>query len=129
VKSALLVTMLSAVVCAGGLQAHHGSAEYDVTREITVRGTIVEWRWINPHVRVVVDVPGATGGTEVWDCEGPPLTWAAERGWSGSTLRKGETVALVMYPPKQNARTGLIKRIARSGGEVLQVSRPWLDNP
>lgn len=120
--------MLVALLITSGIQAHHGSAEYDVTREITITGTIVEWRWINPHVRVVIAVPGEAAGSESWDCEGPPLTWAGERGWSRSTLREGETVSLVMYPPKQNARTGLIKRIEREGGEVLHVSRPWLDD-
>ena len=108
------------------LHAHHGSSDYRVDREITVTGTVTQWRWVNPHVRVVVAVTARDGKVEEWDCEGPPLTWAAQRGWSQSTLRAGETIALVMYPLKQGSPGGLIKRIQR-GGDVLVVSRPWLD--
>lgn len=123
----LRLVVVAALLAGAPVRGHHGSSAYDVTREVTVSGTVAEWQWTNPHVRVVIDVPGENGRVDVWDCEGPPLTWASERGWSGSTLRRGEKIALVMYPPKQNVRAGLIKRIERQDGEVLIVSRPWLD--
>jgi hypothetical protein len=117
--------------------AHHGSADYDVNREVTVTGTVREWRWTQPHTWVMLSRPGDGAGgqaarngasvVEVWSGEGPPLTWATQRGWSASTLRAGETVSLVMYPSKREARAGLVKRIRRVDGEVLEVSRPWLD--
>ena len=88
---------------------------------------VSEWRWTNPHTWVLLTVRNAAGGSEVWDGEGPPRTWAAQRGWSSSTLRAGEEVTLVMYPSRREGRTGLVKRIRRAGGEVLDVSRPWLD--
>jgi hypothetical protein len=115
------------IVMATGVLAHHGSAEYDVTREVTLRGRIAEFRWVNPHVRIVVETQDGAGTLEMWDCEGPPLTWAAQRGWTAATLRQGETISVVMYPPKQMRRTGLVKRIERANGDVLLVSRPWLD--
>jgi hypothetical protein len=116
----LLVLILSATTL-----AHHGSSDYHVDREITVSGTVKEWRWSNPHtwVYLTVKTPGAT---EEWDGEGPPLTWAAQRGWSSATLRAGEEVSLVMFPSKREARAGLIKRVRRANGDVLEVSRPWL---
>ena len=119
--------LVALVLLAAPLQAHHGSAEYDTTREITVRGTVVAWRWINPHVRVVIRADRG-GTTAEWDCEGPPLTWAAERGWSERTLTRGESITLVMYPLKTTARGGLVKRIVTPAG-TLEVSRPWLDRP
>jgi hypothetical protein len=121
------VTLVAITVLAGSAVAHHGSAEYDVTREVTLRGRVAEFRWVNPHVRIVLEAPGGAGTLEMWDCEGPPLTWAAQRGWAASTLRQGEMVSIVMYPPKGTHRTGLVKRIERANGDVLPVSRPWLD--
>ncbi len=107
--------------------AHHGSADYHVDREVTVAGVVREWRWTNPHTWVHVSVTSRSGGVQVWNGEGPPLTWAVQRGWSATTLRKGEEVSLVMYPSRREAHAGLVKRIERRGGEVLLVSRPWLD--
>jgi hypothetical protein len=120
-RALLLLVFLTA-----SLAAHHGSADYDTSREITVTGIVREWRWTQPHTWVYVTVAGASGAAEVWDGEGPPLTWAEQRKWSATTLRAGETVSLVMYPWRREARTGLVKSIRRAGGEVLAVSRPWL---
>ena len=119
-RSLLLVLLLSSP-----LAAHHGSADYDTDREVVVSGVVKEWRWTNPHTWVFLTATGSAA--EVWDGEGPPLTWAAQRGWSAATLRAGESVSLVMYPSKRNARAGLVKRIRRANGDVLDVSRPWLD--
>jgi hypothetical protein len=120
VATALLLSLTSTV-------AHHGSAEYDVTRTVTVRGVVKTFRWVNPHVRVVLTVTTASGKSEEWDCEGPPLNWAQQQGWTDATLRSGERLVLVMYPVKGQARGGLIRRIEREAGPALEVSRPWLD--
>jgi hypothetical protein len=120
----VLVTLLAV---GASPAAHHGSAEYHVDREIVVTGTVKQWRWTNPHTWVVLTVPRAGGGTEDWNGEGPPLQWAAARGWSDGTLKVGEQVRLVMYPSRAQARGGLVKRIEPAGREPLAVSRPWLD--
>jgi hypothetical protein len=121
--AALLVAALVTVMTA---DAHHGSADYDVTRDIAVSGVLHEWRWSQPHTRVVVSV-GAADKAEKWDGEGPPLAWAQARGWSPQTLKPGERVTLVMYPSRRRPRSGLVKRIQRASGDPLVVSRPWLD--
>jgi hypothetical protein len=123
----LLIALAGLVASVSALGAHHGSADYHVDREQVVRGVVTEWRWSSPHTWITIAVTTAEGRTEVWDGEGPPLTWASGRGWSSTTLRAGETVSLVMYPSRARPRAGLVKRIERAGGDVLQVSRPWLD--
>jgi hypothetical protein len=119
--------LIATIVLTAAAHAHHGSADYDVDREVTVSGVVKEWRWTNPHTWVYVTVTKAGGAIEQWEGEGPPLTWASQRGWSGATLRNGEDVSLVMYPSRRAARAGLVKRIERPGREPLIVSRPWLD--
>lgn len=124
-KRAALVLALFLVTTA--LQAHHGSADYHVDREVVVAGTVKEWRFANPHTWVYLVVTRPGGGVEEWNGEGPPLQWARERRWSDTTLKAGETVRLVMYPSRRDARGGLVKRIERDGREPLLVDRPWLD--
>jgi hypothetical protein len=122
----LALVFLGCVLATATTTAHHGSSDYHVDREISVSGTVASFRWINPHLRIVLTVDG-DGRRQALDCEGPPLTWAAARGWSATTLRDGEQVTLVMYPAKQEGRGGLVKRIVRANGDALAVSRPWLD--
>ena len=109
------------------VSAHHGSAEYDTAREVTISGTVKEWKWTQPHTWVVLNVTRPGGGVEEWNGEGPPLTWATSQGWSAATLKAGESVRLVMYPSRAQQRGGLVKRIEPAGREPLPVSRPWLE--
>ncbi len=118
--------LLVAALCGTSAAAHHGSAAYHTDREVTVRGRVTAWQWTQPHTGVVVTATRPGGGEDRWEREGPPLSWARQRGWSTDTLRQGETVEVVAYPSRSDARGGLIKRIVRSNGEVLPVSRPWL---
>ena len=122
-RIALLFGLLA---LAAAVEAHHGSADYDVNREVTVEGTVTEWRWSSPHTWVMLKAARPGGPAEAWSGEGPPLSWAEARGWSKTTLQRGETVRLVMYPSRREARGGLIKRIERASGPLI-VSRPWLD--
>jgi hypothetical protein len=122
----LAVAALGLAVLGASARAHHGSADYHVDREISVTGEVREWRWANPHTWVFLTVVTEDGVTEAWDGEGPPLAWAAQRGWSADTLRAGERVTLVMYPSRRSARSGLVKRIERESGPSLPVERPWL---
>ena len=120
-------SLIAALFFTAAAHAHHGSADYHVDREITVTGVVKEWRWTNPHTWVYVAVARADGSIEQWEGEGPPLTWASQRGWSGATLRAGDELSMVMYPSRRGARAGLVKRIDRPGREPLLISRPWLD--
>jgi hypothetical protein len=120
------LTLLAVFLMVAAVGAHHGSADYDVGREVTVEGTVTQWRWSSPHTWVSLTVTRPDGSTQQWSGEGPPLQWAEARGWSKATLKPGETVRLVMYPSRREAHGGLIKRIERASGDLL-VSRPWLD--
>ena len=95
--------LVLALACVAGLHAHHGSADYHVDREVTVTGTVTEWKFSNPHTWVYLTVTRPGGGVEAWNGEGPPLQWASSRGWSNATLKIGETVRLVMYPSRRDA--------------------------
>lgn len=122
-RAATLLVVLAMVPV---VEAHHGSADYDVSREVTVEGIVREWRWSSPHTWVVLTMTRSNGSTEHWSGEGPPLQWAEARGWSKATLKPGETVRLVMYPSRREVHAGLVKRIERASGDLV-ASRPWLD--
>lgn len=126
-KPPVLALFVAVALATLTVSAHHGSSEYDTSKEVTITGAVKEWRWTQPHTWVVLNVTRAGGIVEEWNGEGPPLTWAASRGWSATTLKAGESVRLVMYPSRAQQRGGLVKRIEPAGRDPLPVSRPWLD--
>lgn len=125
-RRVVTVALPAAVLCGTSVWAHHGAAAYDTGRDVTVRGRVAAWRWTQPHTAVTLVTARPGGGDERWELEGPPLSWAQQRGWSADTLRQGEAVEVVVYPSRSDAHAGLVRRIVRANGEVLPVSRPWL---
>jgi len=48
------------------LLAHHGDAAYDMGKNITIKGTITQWIWANPHVILQLDVTDDRGQVVQW---------------------------------------------------------------
>jgi hypothetical protein len=103
--------------------AHHSiSAEFDPSKEFTVKGTLSRLDWINPHTATWVDVMDpATGAVEKWGCEGsPPATWH-RAGLRKEDWRIGEEVTMTCAAAKDGTRHwGFIHMIKyKSDGRVM----------
>ena len=103
--------------------AHHSiSAEFDPSREFTVKGVLSRLDWINPHTATWVDVENPeTGKVEQWGCEGsPPATWH-RAGLRKEDWRIGETVTMTCAAAKDGTRHwGFIHMIKyKSDGRVM----------
>ena len=46
------------------LRAHHGETNYDTEKVVSVKGTVTDFQFINPHVQIFMDVKNATGEIE-----------------------------------------------------------------
>jgi hypothetical protein len=91
--------------------AHHSfAAEFDVTKPVTLRGTVTKVEWRNPHVWVYLDVTDERGSVTAWQCEGGAPNALTRLGWSRETLKLGDPVTIEGYLAKDatntcNART------------------------
>ena len=63
-KVSLLVAV-SLLVFSVSLFAHHGNAGY-VNKEVTVKGTVTQWLWTNPHTFLKFDVKDDKGNVVPW---------------------------------------------------------------
>ena len=48
--------------------AHHGTAIFDMTQSATIKGTVVDYELINPHVQMIIKVEQEGGKTQDWNC-------------------------------------------------------------
>ena len=56
----LLITA-AVLITAVPLVAHHGAATFDTEKELTLKGTVTEWIWANPHCFLKFDAKDDTG--------------------------------------------------------------------
>ena len=82
------------------LFAHHGNAAYDTAKTVTVKGTVTDYIWTNPHVFVKVDVKDDGGNTVHWIVEAQNPVSMGQIGWSKNTFKPGDEVEIDAMPAK-----------------------------
>ena len=113
------------VVSASGLsappaaQAHHGQAAYEPTKELTVRATMTEFEWANPHCLLRFDVSDDRGRVQHWMVQTISPLMLGRYGWTRSSLRPGDMVTIVFRPAKNGDMTGILDKVVLPGGQQL----------
>ena len=88
----LVLMLLSAVV---PLSAHH-RGPVDRTRLVTIKGTVTDFVWSNPHPMITLQVQ-VGGETEKWLIGGPALNRMEANGWTRMTVRPGDVITGTGY--------------------------------
>ena len=71
--------------------AHHGSRiSYDLSKTVTVTGTITKYVWANPHVYFMLDVKDDSGNIVNWGAETYAPVVMARSGWTSTGLKPGD---------------------------------------
>jgi hypothetical protein len=122
-RAMLLVTVLAAVVLSPMLTspvlAHHGNAAWS-TNEVTLKGTVVNYSWRNPHVLLFWTTIDDSGKTVQWTGEvGSPESMMADDGWTKETFKPGDELVLVLRQAKSGVPNGVIDQIKRPDGTVV----------
>jgi len=74
--------------------AHHGNASYDTAKIVTVKGTVTDYIWSNPHVFVKVDAKDDSGNTVHWIVEGQNPVSMMAISWTKNTFKPGDEVEI-----------------------------------
>ncbi|HEX7873217.1 MAG TPA: DUF6152 family protein [Sphingobium sp.] len=103
--------------------AHHSFAMFDQTKARTLKGTVKEFRWVNPHVSLFVLADGVSGGTpEVWAVELTSPGNLTRLGWSRKSLKPGDKVLVEVNPLRDGQRGGGFRKATLvETGQVLQA--------
>jgi hypothetical protein len=115
-----LSVLLTLVVVAAPLFAHHGrGATFDMQKQVTLKGTVSEIAWRNPHVVIYMDVKDDTGKVTTWGFENSNVSSLAREGYNRNTLKIGQEITAVVNPSAAGAPLGIVVRIVLADGKVV----------
>jgi hypothetical protein len=116
-----LAFFVSVLALAGRAAAHHGTANYDTARTISVKGTVTEFDFINPHVLIYMDAKDEGGKQQKWQGELTSPNRLSRVGWHKDTIKVGDVITISGYPTKSGAPEVWIQKVVGPNGEDLQT--------
>jgi hypothetical protein len=115
--------MAMAILClmlAASAWAHHGDAGYDVTKMVTVKGTVTDFEFANPHVEIALDVKNEDGAVEKWQAEmNSPNILARASGWNRNTLKPGDQIVLEGHGAKHGLKVIRVEKVSLPDGTEI----------
>ena len=119
----LILTMglMAALIISGAAFAHHGTASYDTKTVVTVKGTMTDFRFVNPHVQLYFDVKNDKGEVEKWQAELTAPNKLSRAGWDKHTLKPGDSITASGYVSKNDPHTMWINKLIGPDGESLHL--------
>jgi hypothetical protein len=112
----LIVGLL--IVC-GPMFAHHGGSDYDVQHPVTMKGTVTEFFWSNPHCQVFLDAKDESSKVVNWTIETLAPAVLRRAGWSPKTLRAGDQITITFVPSKKGTPVGMLRKVMLPDGTEL----------
>jgi hypothetical protein len=115
----LALTILGVLIVPVTMSGHHGSASFDNAKEITLKGTVTEWLWANPHCFLKIDAKDETGAVRNWNLEFGNPTDITSRGYSRRTFKVGDEISVTVTPVKSGAPIGRARVVTLASGQKL----------
>ena len=117
VPAFVILTLVSAVM---PLSAHH-SWPISHDRLVTVKGTVVEFKWANPHPMMTLEVQGKDGKPEKWLVGGPAIIRMEANGWTKTTVKPGDVITGIGYQFADGEKVIRLERVVLADGKELRL--------
>lgn len=98
--------------------AHHGTANYDTSKTITVKGVVTGFEFVNPHVQIYWETKDS-GPDNKWQGELTSPNRLSRVGWTKSSIKPGDTLTIEGYPTKSGSHEIWIQKVTLANGEDL----------
>jgi hypothetical protein len=121
-KKALLGWSLLLATVAVPAWAHH-AWPVDMDKVVTVRGTVTDFRWANPHPMITLQV-AVDNGEETWEVGGPAINRMEGKGWTRETVKVGDVITGEGYQFRDGQKVIRLNKITFADGRELGVYGP-----
>jgi hypothetical protein len=103
----------------GPLFAHHGTANYDMTKPITLKGTVTDFQFVNPHVLIIFEVKNDKGVVEHWQAEATSPNHLVRAGWSKTAVKSGDLISITGFRAKNGATVMRFQKMVLGNGQEI----------
>lgn len=104
----------------GNLSAHHGLSAYDMSKTITVKGTVTEFAFMNPHSAIHLETKDDKGSAEQWLVEADSPNNLARAGWKRDSIKTGDQVTIVGNRAKDGSKVMRLQKVVFADGKELK---------
>jgi len=120
---ALLVSVVVTLALVSGavpLSAHH-SWPVNMSQLVTVKGTVMEFEWANPHPMITLEVRSDDGKVEKWLVGGPAINRMEANGWTKTTIKPGDVITGTGYQFSDGQKIIRLERIVFADGKEMRL--------
>jgi hypothetical protein len=115
-----VVVTLAVVTSAISLSAHH-SWPVNMDKLVTVKGTVMEFAWENPHPMITLEVRTDDGKVEKWLIGGPAINRMEANGWNKTTVKPGDVLTGTGYQFSDGQKIIRLDRVVFADGKEMRL--------
>jgi hypothetical protein len=115
----IFLAFVSLLAISVPLAAHHGTAGYDMDKQLVMKGTVTDWLWANPHCFLKFDTTDEKGEVAHWAAEVSNPIDMTKRGWTKHTINVGDQVTVTVRPAKNGALVGQLLKVTLPNGQTM----------
>jgi Family of unknown function (DUF6152) len=108
------------------LFAHHGTSVFDTSKALTMKGSVTEWDWFNPHCLLQFDIKNEGGQVVHWIAETQNPAEMVSLGWGKASFKPGDEVTVTLKPAKNGKPFGRITLVVLPNGKTFITSKEGL---
>jgi hypothetical protein len=105
-RALALLVSLASIAATSGARAHHSFAMFDSEHPIELAGTVKEFRFVNPHSILILQVKGKDGEVTEWVLEGGAPAMLTRAGMNAKSLKPGDEIIITISPLHSGAPGG-----------------------
>jgi Family of unknown function (DUF6152) len=118
------------LIVAAPVFAHHGNSNFDIDKKLTLKATVTDWVWANPHCWLKFDATDDKGTVVHWIAEtSNPADMTNLGGWSKQVFKPGDHVTVTLQPVKNGQPIGRVMQVVLANGQTLGTRIPGIFGP
>ena len=115
-----VIAIFALVAAVVPLSAHH-SWPVSYGQMVTVKGTVMEFNWANPHPMITLEVRSSDGKVEKWLIGGPAINRMEANGWTRTTVKPGDTITGIGYQFADGQKIIRLERVMMADGKEMRL--------
>jgi hypothetical protein len=118
----LATIFASSLPISAPLLAHHGSSAYE-PKLTTLKGTVSDYQFMNPHTELSFDVKDSSGKVQHWTAEASSALTMSRLGWSPTLFKAGDQLTVSGNRAKNGTNTMRLRKVTLANGKEYQMDR------